>query len=220
MQEATRARSLLWKTEDYWAVWLGLGIMLASFSLYAGGHADKLARFAVKQPADWTDLAPVIQHLGASWPWYVLLFAAFAAVFSISLAIMGRRITEYLAGFTAIYIASVIILILSSSKFAHASNLEAPLLALILGLVAGNLLPLPSWLDTALRTEYYIKTGIVLLGATLPLTLIVSAGPVAFLQATIVSIITWLTIYLAATRLFKQEPEFGAVLVLPAPSAA
>ncbi len=212
MQSSSHARSLLWKTEDYWAVWLGLGIIFAGFLAYAGGHADKLSRFAVRQPADWTELGPVFSHLRASWHWYLLLFAAFAAVFSVSLAIMGRRVSEFIAGFTAIFIASVIILILSSSKFAHAYNLEAPLLALIVGLAAGNLLRLPTWLDTALRTEYYIKTGIVLLGATLPLTLIASAGPIAFLQATIVSLVTWLTIYLAATRLFRQEPEFGAVL--------
>ena len=212
MPESTSARSLLWKTEDYWAVWLGLGIILLSIILYAVGRADLLARFAVKQPADWTELAPVARHLGTTWPWYLLLFAAFASVFSISMAVMGRKVPEYLRGFSILFAASVVILILSSSKFAHAYNLEAPLLALILGLIAGNLLRLPSWLDAALRTEYYIKTGIVLLGATLPLTLIVSAGPIAFLQATIVSVVTWLTIYFSATRLFSREPEFGAVL--------
>ena len=91
-------------------------------------------------------------------------------------------------------------------------SLEAPLVALLLGLVIGNLAPIPSWLDASLRTEYYIKTGIVLLGATLPLTLIFSAGPIAFFQATIVSICTFLAIYFAATRIFKKDPRFGAVL--------
>jgi uncharacterized membrane protein YadS len=42
--------------------------------------------------------------------------------------------------------------------------------------------------------------------------MIIAAGPIAFLQATIVSVITWLTIFFAATRLFRQEPSFGAVL--------
>ena len=82
----------------------------------------------------------------------------------------------------------------------------------MIGLIIGNLIQLPEWFKTSLRTEYYIKTGIVLLGATLPLTLIFTAGPIAFLQATIVSVCTWLTIYLAATRLFGLEPQFGAVL--------
>ncbi|MBI3119642.1 MAG: putative sulfate exporter family transporter, partial [Candidatus Hydrogenedentes bacterium] len=35
---------------------------------------------------------------------------------------------------------------------------------------------------------------------------------IAFLQATLVSTVTWLAIFLAATKLFKLEPQFGAVM--------
>jgi uncharacterized membrane protein YadS len=82
----------------------------------------------------------------------------------------------------------------------------------VLGLVVGNVGKLPGWLDSSLRTEYYIKTGIVLLGATLPLTAIVTAGPIAFLQATIVSVCTWLAMFVVATRFFGLDKRFGAVL--------
>jgi uncharacterized membrane protein YadS len=91
-------------------------------------------------------------------------------------------------------------------------DIGAPLFALLVGLLIGNLVVVPEWLKTSLRTEYYVKTGIVLLGATLPVTLIIDAGPAAFVQATIVSVTTWLTIYFAATRLFGLDPRFGAVL--------
>jgi uncharacterized membrane protein YadS len=49
--------------------------------------------------------------------------------------------------------------------------------------------------------EFFIKTGIVLLGASLPLTLIAWAGPTAIVQAAIVSLVTFGTIYIVATRL-------------------
>jgi uncharacterized membrane protein YadS len=49
--------------------------------------------------------------------------------------------------------------------------------------------------------EFYIKTGIVLLGAALPLTLIGWAGPTAIVQAAIVSLVTFGTIYFAAVKL-------------------
>ena len=81
---------------------------------------------------------------------------------------------------------------LAGSSWMKKAHLGAPLLALIVGLLLGNVIRLPEWFKTSLRTEYYIKTGIVLLGATLPLTLIFRAGWVAFLQATIVSVGTWL----------------------------
>jgi uncharacterized integral membrane protein (TIGR00698 family) len=95
---------------------------------------------------------------------------------------------------------------------ANDNNLEPPIVALIVGLIIGNLFKLPRWLETSLRTEYYIKTGIVLLGATLPFILIVYAGPIAFLQATIVSIATFLVIFLAGTKLFGLEKPFASVL--------
>jgi uncharacterized membrane protein YadS len=46
-----------------------------------------------------------------------------------------------------------------------------------------------------------VKTGIVLLGAGLPFTLILWAGPVAILQASIVSIITFLVIFFTGRKL-------------------
>jgi uncharacterized membrane protein YadS len=152
------------------------------------------------------------KHLVESWPWYLALFLVFTACFSLSIRIMGLDVKKYMRGFVFIFAGSVLTLVLSGSAFATSYNLEAPLLALILGLLVGNFAHLPGWLDVSLRTEYYIKTGIVLLGATLPLTLIFSAGPVAFFQATVVSVTTFLTIYFAATRLFRKDPRFAAVL--------
>jgi uncharacterized integral membrane protein (TIGR00698 family) len=208
---STRQRSPFLTTEDWWAVWLGLGIILLCLAFYQFGAAATLKDFTVS-PGKWSNLGQLGAHFAAAWPWYIVLFMGFLVVFTGSIRIMGLRVDEYVPGFLIIFISSVIILVLSSSSFAKDYNLEAPLVALILGLLAGNFLPVPRWLDTSLRTEYYIKTGIVLLGATLPLTLIFSAGPIAFFQATIVSICTFLAIYFAATRIFKKDPRFGAVL--------
>jgi uncharacterized membrane protein YadS len=80
------------------------------------------------------------------------------------------------------------------------------------GLIGGNLLPVPKWLVSSFRTEYYVKTGIILLGATLPFTLIYRAGPVAFLQATIVSVTTFMTIYLVGTRVLKLDRRFSSTM--------
>jgi len=200
----------LWKKEDWWAVWLGLGIIGVAIGFFYGGST--LAPLAVSPPQNWTAVSRVWAHMAGSWGWYVALFLVFGMVFTVSTAVMGHKVAHYLPGFGLIYVVSVLILVVSQSRFFHTYSLEAPLVALILGLLVGNLAPVPAWLDASLRTEYYIKTGIVLLGATLPLTAIVTAGPVAFLQATIVSLCTWFTMFFVATRVFGLDKRFGAVL--------
>jgi len=83
--------------------------------------------------------------------------------------------------------------------------------ALLVGLAISNLVGLPRWLDAGFRVEFYIKTGIVLLGATLPFTLIVWAGPLAILQASIVSVVTFLVIFTVARKL-GLDPRLAATL--------
>ena len=199
----------LWKTEDYWAVWLGLGVVFLALMVFWGGST--IAGWAVT-PGSWDDVAGLgadfVKHGGG----YVAIFLLFGVVFTISMAIMGHDVKQFVPGYVLLFLGALLIFYFSGWSVIKKAHLGAPLLALLFGLVIGNLVKLPAWFNTSLRTEYYIKTGIVLLGATLPLTLIFSAGPFAFMQATIVSVVTWLTIYLMATRVFKLVPQFGAVL--------
>ncbi len=199
----------LWKKEDWWAIWLALGIILVALIFF---YSDTtIAAIAVKPPK-WDSLSTLGAHFAESWNWYIAQFIMWLIIFTISIKIMGHSVREYIPGFVIIYILSAIILAFSSWKYAKNYNLEAPLVALILGLIGGNFLKLPKWLDTSLRTEYYIKTGIILLGATLPFSLIIKAGPIAFLQATIVSLATFFTIFLVGTRVFKLDQKFASVI--------
>jgi uncharacterized membrane protein YadS len=200
----------LFKTEDYWAIWLGLTVILVAMGFFWAGST--LKPYAVT-PGTWSALGDLGADVGKHGLGYVVIYLGFGAVFALSMRAMGRSVKEFLIGYTILFVGSLVIFYLAGWKvMKHTLHLGAPLLALLVGLVIGNVRAAPDWFKTALRTEYYIKTGIVLLGATLPLTLIAEAGPIAFVQATIVSVVTWLTIYLAATRLFKLEPRFGAVL--------
>jgi uncharacterized membrane protein YadS len=199
----------LWKTEDWWSVWAGLGIVLLSLFTFWGGSSIKGWSLT---PSKLTEMGKVWADLSTNWWGYGTIFLVFGAIFTISMAIMGQNAGKFLIGFVALFAGSLVIFYLAGWKLMEDLNMEAPLLALIVGLLISNILTVPEWLKPSLRTEYYVKTGIVLLGATLPLTLIFSAGPLAFLQATIVSVSTWLTIYLVGTRVFKLEPQFAAVL--------
>jgi len=188
----------LWLKEDWWAIWLGLGIVLAALILFAQGSS--IAWIAVT-PAKWSSFAQLGAHFSANYLRYLAQFVAWAAVFTVALSALGYKAREFIPSFVVLYILSVVIFTIGQWDKASTYNLEAPLIALAVGLLLSNVIGLPRWLDAGFRVEFYIKTGIVLLGATLPFTLIVWAGPVAILQASIISIFTFFVIFVTAVKL-------------------
>jgi uncharacterized membrane protein YadS len=198
----------LWTKEDWWAVWLGLGIVIAAIVAYLAGSTIK--PIAVK-PASWETFATLRDHFAAQWGWYVLQFLLWGVAFGVSTWAMGFRPSEFLPSFAFVYVLSLIIFAIGQWKQAGIYSLEPPLVALVVGLLIANLVKLPAWMDAGFRVEYYIKTGIVLLGATLPFTLIIWAGPLALLQATIVSVVTFGVIFYAA-RAFGLDRRLAACL--------
>jgi uncharacterized integral membrane protein (TIGR00698 family) len=188
----------LFRKEDWWAIWIGLGLIAVSVALFAGGSSIKWIAAA---PQKWSHLADVSLQLKQHWLQFAALFVLWSVAFGIGAAALGIKITRFLPAFSLIYVAAGSIYFLGLWDQAAHYNLEPPLVALGLGLLISNTIGVPRWLDPGLRVEFYIKTGIVLLGASLPLTLIAWAGPVAIVQAAIVSLATFGAIYFAAVRL-------------------
>jgi uncharacterized integral membrane protein (TIGR00698 family) len=198
----------LWLKEDWWAVWIGLALVFVAWGLFAGGSSiDWIAAM----PKKWATLSELQADFAAKGPRYLAQCALFLAVFTAGGAVLGHKPRQFAPSFLLIYVISLGINIASAWTSATKYNLEAPLLALLLGLIISNLIGLPRWLDAGFRVEFYVKTGIVLLGAGLPFTLILWAGPVAILQASIVSVATFLVIFFAARRL-GLERQFAATL--------
>ena len=188
----------LWLKEDWWAVWLGLAIVIVSYALFLGGSS---IRWIAVTPPAWTGLDELFAHFAGNWLRYLVQFALWLAIFWAALSAMGYRASAFGPSFLFLYVLSVLIFTIGQWTKAASSDLEPPLVALVIGLLISNLGLLPRALDAGFRVEFYIKTGIVLLGATLPFTLILWAGPIAILQASIVALVTFFVIYWVATRL-------------------
>jgi uncharacterized integral membrane protein (TIGR00698 family) len=198
----------LWLKEDWWAIWLGLAIVIAAYLFFASGSS---IRWIAVTPARWSSIAQLGSHFAANIDRYAAQFVLWLAAFSLALRALGHKPSEFVPAFVFLYVLAVAIFAIGQWDQASTYNLEPPLVALVVGLVLSNLFGLPRWLDAGFRVEFYIKLGIVLLGATLPFTLIVWAGPVAIVQASIVSIATFLVIYLVAVRL-GLDRRFAATL--------
>ncbi len=190
--------SELWRKEDWWAIWIGLGIVVLGCLLFAEGSSLK---WIAVTPPKWSSWEQLGAHFADSYPRYIAQFAAWLVIFSLALRALGHRPRSFIPAFAFLYALSVVAISIGQWDQANRYNLEPPLLALVIGLAISNLVGLPRWLDAGFRVEFYVKTGVVLLGATLPFSLIVWAGPVAILQASIISIATFLVIFFTARRL-------------------
>ncbi|WP_371380676.1 YeiH family protein [Sporomusa aerivorans] len=210
---ATRTTIDTWyRKEDYWAIIIALGLILVSTIAFFNGSAKLLAAMAINVPGWSADFSKISGFLAGNWLGIAYLFGFFAVVFTGAGRILGYRSSDYLASFSVLFILSVVVTVLGSNQVLKDWQLETPLLALLVGMIISNTVKLPAWFQSGLRTEFYVKTGIVLMGATLPFTVILQAGPLAILQATIVAGITFASIYFASTRLFGLDPRFGATL--------
>jgi uncharacterized integral membrane protein (TIGR00698 family) len=183
------------RKEDWWSIWIGLGLLSVAMAFFAQGAS--LGWVAVV-PKKWHACSELAQQLSADAGRYVGQFAVWSAIFSVPMRFLNINLKNFLASFLFIYVISIAVFALGQWDQASRYNLEPPLVALALGLLLANTIRLPNALQAGFRVEFYIKIGIVLLGATLPFTLIVWAGPVAIVQASIVSLTTFFVIYFAA----------------------
>src|ERR1700757_1101379 len=203
----------LYLKEDWWAVWLGFALMVFAILLFQAGSSNIVKAVAINPGGlKWNSFGQLADYFAQNAQLYLVQFLFWLVLFGTTAAIMGAKLKEFVPAFLFLYVASIVMFAIAGWANAAQFNLEAPLVALILGLLIANVFRLPAWMDSAFRVEYFIKTGIVLLGATFPITLVLTAGPVAIVQATIISVITCLVIYFCGTRVFGLEKRLAAVM--------
>jgi hypothetical protein len=114
----------LWSKEDWWAVWLGLGIVAAAIALFLGGSS--LSWIAVA-PAKWSDFSHLAGHFSENIWRYAAQFAFFVTVFSLIALAMRRNAGAFIPSFGFVYVLSAAALAAGNWSQAQRYNLEPPL---------------------------------------------------------------------------------------------
>lgn len=206
------------KTEDWWAVWIGfllLAVIVGSVVLRQGdGIASSLKPYIAK-PAKWSDslgkafidkqensLLPGILGTG------LLSFVAFA----IAQIGMKRNLKAFIVAFPAVFLLGLLALLLSEQSIIKYYNLEYPLWGLVIGFIL-NFTVGSGWLKPALQTEFYIKTGLVLLGVEVLLPLLVSLGIPGICVSWIVTPIVLISTFIFGQKVLKMKsPALNMVI--------
>ena len=161
----------LYKKEDWLSIWGAfLIISIAAVGVLTGAYDFAAAKFAkwgfsageFSDPAKFKGLLSIFT--GSVWAKLGLTFAALATVFTVGNKLEGKKAGKYLVAFTAFFALVCVVRVLSA-ELTFNRYLEYAFWALLLGLAISNTVKTPEWLKPALRTEFYIKTGLVILGA-------------------------------------------------------
>jgi len=228
----------LFKTEDWWAVWVGLFVFVVSLFTMAG--ADLLG-WAVKTNV-WVDLGKALTAVSpnyASTPGILSLILSFVfmlVITSVGAKAMGFDLGKFVVGFTLLFWIAYGCWILGSwapiavttpadmQKFGLSFSLRLTaeagfIIALLVGLIIGNFFKgFAGLLKEATRPEWYIKAAIVILGATLGVkatastglaTAIIFRGLCAIVEA---YLIYWALVYFVSRHFFKLTKEWAACL--------
>ena len=200
MTEAPRPQSVF-SSEDWVSVWLGfallaIGLLAPGWDLPAFGWSADTAGTV------WT--AP---NLMSS----LLLGAAFLLLSAVGVRIMGGPVGRYMAAFPAIFALAWTAQFVAGNATAKYWGVSYVITALLLGLFASNVLRVPDWLRDGIRTEYYIKAGLVILGSNILFGEILSAGVIGIVQALLVIVVVWNACFWIAKKL-RVDDELAVIL--------
>lgn len=139
------------------------------------------------------------------------LLVGLLAVASLGIVLLGRDIGSFLLGFPAVFVLAWLAQFIAGNFTINDYGIEYVLWCLFLGLAVSNILGLPQWMRPAVQTEYYIKTGLVILGAGILFGEIVQAGMYAIVQALLVIVVVWYFTFWLCKKL-DIDDEFSAML--------
>ena len=188
--------------EDWLAVWLGLATLL----VVVLGWRPMLPAF---KWADTSALGAVFSYDNAH---NSLLFCTILLIMALPGALLlGAKAARFAAGFVFVYALSWTAQFIAGNAVMSYWGIEYVIFALILGLIVSNLIGTPAWLLEAVRTEYFIKTGLVIMGATILFQDIIEAGFLGMLQAVLVVVVVWYFSFWLCRKM-KLDDEFSVML--------
>jgi uncharacterized integral membrane protein (TIGR00698 family) len=135
----------------------------------------------------------------------------YLVVCTMAVTLIGGRTGRYILGFPIVYALGWVAQIIAGNATVNYWGVEYIVFALLLGLFVSNVIGVPAWLMEAVKTEYYIRTGLVILGAGILFFEILQAGAFGIVQAVLVVIVVWYTCFWLCRRL-QVDDGFGAML--------
>ena len=180
---------------------------LAADAGYKDASLNTAAEAAIK---DWTKAKADASKASAKakpvnlFTTLPLLMVAFALFFGIGIFVMGQNLPKFLIGFVGLFVVVVIAMILGKQSTMAYYGIGVEPWGIMFGMIIANTIGTPQWMKPALQVEYFIKTGLVLLGAEILFDKIIAIGTAGIFVAWVVTPIVLITTFIFGQKVLKM----------------
>ena len=200
-------RNSLVVSEDWWAVWLA-GLVAAGVVAGFIGAVPGVGR--------WTALPT--EAFAGRLAGLAALGLAMTALSTLAVQVMGDSARRHAAAFIPLFLLAVAAYTLANQVGVRAAGFGYAFWALVIGLVIANTGGTPAWLKPALRSELYIKTGLVLLGAEVLFGNILRLGVPGLFVAWLVTPVVIVFMYQFGVRFLRIRSRSLVMVIAAATS--
>ena len=176
------------RTEDWVVVWVSVPLLL-------------LAIFVPQQ----LPRVPATLVGAAAWTNIALLFVICLAVLYVGSLLLRRPLKGLLPSFVAVFAVSLVAQVVAKIPQVSYYGFESVFFSVLFGLLIRNVWRVPAWLKPAVQGEFYIKIGVVCLGATILFSDVMKSGIFGLAQAMLVVAIVWFFAFGLSRRLKVDE---------------
>ena len=135
--------------------------------------------------------------------WYniALLFVIVLIVLYAGMALLRRPMRGLLPSLVVVFAVSLLAQVVAKIPAVAYYGFESVFFSVLFGLLIRNVWHVPSWMKPAIQGEFYIKIGVVCLGATILFSDVMKSGIFGLVQACLVVAVVWFFAYWVSRRM-------------------
>ncbi len=126
-----------------------------------------------------------------------------ALFFSVGIAFMGNSVVGFLKGFGIVFLVALVAYLLGAQSTFKYYGIGAAAWGIAIGMLIANTVGTPGWVKSACQVEFFIKTGLVLLGAEVLFSKIIAIGIPGIFVAWVVTPIVLISTYIFGQKILK-----------------
>ncbi|TKB06181.1 YeiH family protein [Desulforhopalus sp. IMCC35007] len=140
-------------------------------------------------------------------PTLIVLCFFMIVFFGCGVFMMGESFTGFAKGFVVVFLVSVLAYLLGGQAISKQYGFGAEAWGVLLGMIIANSIGTPKFALPACKVEFFIKTGLVLLGAEVLFSKIMSIGIPGIFVAWVVTPVVLITTYILGQKVIKMPSK-------------